>query len=83
MEGTYADLNLKMGKRTEYFWNHSITGILTPLLNRGLKLLELREYDFSPYNCFPNMKEVSPGRYVWHLTEMKIPHVLSIKMEMG
>jgi len=80
VEGTYADKEHKHEKRAEYFWNHSITGILTPLLRNGLELLELKEYDFSPYNCFPNMEEVSPGRYVWNLTGQKIPHILSIKM---
>lgn len=82
VDGTYADKEYKGEKRAEYFWNHSITGILTPLLKEGLKLAELKEHDFSPYNCFPNMVEKEPGRYVWSFFENKIPHVLSMKMEM-
>ena len=80
VEGTYADKNIKIGKRTEYFWNHSITDIVNPLIGQGLNVLELNEHDFSPFNCFPNMKEVAPGRYVWNPFGVRIPHVLSLKM---
>ncbi len=80
--GSYAD---KTGETNgkEYFWNHSISEKVNALLNQGLTLLELKEYDFSPYNCFPNMIEREPGRYVWGQEKfgVRVPMTLSLKME--
>ncbi|HFA49183.1 MAG TPA: class I SAM-dependent methyltransferase [Bacteroidetes bacterium] len=81
VEGSYATSDSK-AKGTEYFWNHSISEKVNALLNEGLTLLELNEYDFSPYNCFPNLVEREPGRYVWGADKfgVKMPMVLSLKM---
>ncbi|GAB4246643.1 MAG: class I SAM-dependent methyltransferase [Saprospiraceae bacterium] len=64
----------------EYFWNHDLSEVISALLGEGLQLLEFKEFPFSPYNCFPNMEERSPGRYVWTLPGHEIPHVYSLKM---
>ncbi len=80
--GSYADKNAGI-KGMEYSWNHSISEKVNALLKHGLTLLELNEYDFSPYNCFPNMVEREPGRYVWGQEKFsaRLPMVLSLKME--
>ena len=80
--GSYADPDNPM-KGTECFWNHSISEKTNALLRQGLQLLELNEYDFSPYNCFPNMYEREPGRYVWGQDKFgaRLPMVLSLKMK--
>ncbi len=79
--GTYADKS-DQTKGTEHFWNHSISEKVNALLKEGLQLVELNEYDFSPYNCFPNMVEREPGRYVWGADKfgVRIPMILSLKM---
>ena len=79
--GSYADTESKT-KATEYFWNHPVSEIVNALIKNGLELLELKEYDFSPYNCFPNMYEREPGRYVWGQDKFgrRIPMILSVKM---
>ncbi len=79
VEGSYADTEKKT-KGREYFWNHAMSEVLNPLLANGLELLALGEYDFSPFNCFPNMVERAPGRYVWDNFGVRIPHVYSLKM---
>lgn len=79
VSGTYADPGADF-KEKEYFWNHSISEVVTPLLGNGLTLLELNEYDFAPYLVFPNMKERSPGEYVWDMHGVRIPHIFSLKM---
>lgn len=64
----------------EYFWNHAISEVLEPLLGEGLQLLSLKEYPYAPYNCFPNMVEKAPGKFIWNMTERVLPHVYSLKM---
>lgn len=66
---------------TEYFWNHDLSEVISALLRTGLRLVEFREFPFSPFNCFPNMEELSPKRYTWTLHGRQIPHVYSIKMK--
>lgn len=83
VEGTYADKIKGEGGGRECFWNHSISEVVNALLAQGLHLLELNEYDFSPYNCFPGLKEREPGRYVWGSFDATFPHVFSLKMKMG
>lgn len=79
--GSYADPGNPQ-KGTECFWNHSISEKVNALLKQGLQLLELNEYDYSPYNCFPNMQEREPGRYVWGKDKfgVNLPMVLALKM---
>jgi len=75
-EGTYADeeaaINLK-----EYSWNHGTSEIITPLLNEGLQLSKIQEYDWSPYDCFPNMLKVGENKYRMDLN-IRFPHILEM-----
>jgi SAM-dependent methyltransferase len=66
-----------------YFWIHSLSQTIRPLLDQGLQLVDFNEYDFSPYNCFPNMEELEPGKYVFNAEGKitRIPHVFSLKMK--
>ena len=78
-EGTYADKTANI-KLKEYFWLHSISQVMSPLLEQGLQLVEFKEFPFSPYNCFPNMKPVDDGMYVFWDEKLGLPHVYSMKM---
>lgn len=52
-EGTYADKSATI--RQEYvWWNHPLSEVLSCLLNNKLQLSTLKEYNYSPYNCFCN-----------------------------
>ena len=77
-EGTYADPNAKIALK-EYFWFHSLSEIMTELLNAGLTIKEFKEFDYSPYNCFPDMTERKPGEFIFGKYPSAIPHVFSIK----
>jgi 2-polyprenyl-3-methyl-5-hydroxy-6-metoxy-1,4-benzoquinol methylase len=67
--GTAQDTHMK-----EYFWCHSLSEIIQPLLDRGLMIQQFREYPYCYYNCFPNLQEVRPGQYVPKgLAEGKVP----------
>ena len=79
MEGTYADRNAPV-KHGEYFWSHSLHEVIQPLLKTGLQLVDFQEFKFSPYNCYPHMKEVSKNRFVYGDLENRLPHVFSLEM---
>ncbi|MCB0705482.1 MAG: class I SAM-dependent methyltransferase [Saprospiraceae bacterium] len=66
-----------------YFWIHSLSQTLRPLLDQGFQLIDFNEYNFSPYNCFPNMEEREVGKYVFQAPGkiQHIPHVFSLKMK--
>lgn len=77
-EGSYADPKAGI-KTVTYFWAHSLAEIAGALLKTGLQLLDFREYDYSPYNCFPNMEERAPGEFVFGGFGVRMPHVFSMK----
>ncbi|TAK38555.1 MAG: class I SAM-dependent methyltransferase [Saprospiraceae bacterium] len=79
-EGTYTDRKADLHEKS-YFWIHSLAETIMALRGEGLLLVEFKEYDFSPYNCFPKMAEREPGRFEWGGKGLRIPHVYSLKME--
>lgn len=80
ISGTYADHKANV-QGVENFWNHSISEVIMPLVGQGLQVLEFQEYDFSPYNCFPNMVEREPRRFCWGNFGVRFPHIFSLKMQ--
>ena len=76
--GTYTDREAPISHK-EYYWIHSLHQTIQPLLNHGLHLLEMEEFDYSPYNCFENMEERAPGEFVLKIPH-SFPHLFSLKM---
>lgn len=52
--GSYADRS-EGKKRKEYCWNYSLSEVINALMAQGLELIQLEEYPYSPYDCFPGM----------------------------
>lgn len=77
-EGTYTDRNADI-KHKEYSWNHSISGVINALINHGLKIDLMNEYDYSPYDCFPNTIKSEDGGYFIKGYERILPMIYSIK----
>ncbi|PCI94927.1 MAG: SAM-dependent methyltransferase [Flavobacteriales bacterium] len=76
-EGTYAETEADL-KLDTVSWNHSLGEVTNSLINKGLEINILNEYDYSPYNCFSNMIEVAPNQFrIAHL-DNKIPMVYGI-----
>jgi ubiquinone/menaquinone biosynthesis C-methylase UbiE len=75
--GTYADKKAEITQ--EYVtWNHDLGEVINSLIQNGLEICSLNEYDYSPYDCFNKTLEFEPGKYrIGHL-ENKIPMVYSI-----
>lgn len=76
-EGTYADKNAPINQKS-VGWNHSISEVLSSLLQNGLEINSMKEFDYSPYNCFNGMVECEPQKFRIKHLENKIPIIYSI-----
>jgi 2-polyprenyl-3-methyl-5-hydroxy-6-metoxy-1,4-benzoquinol methylase len=75
--GTYADKTANLTV-SDVSWNHGISEVLNSLINNGLEVKSLDEFDYSPYDCFNKMVEFEHKKYrIEHLGN-KIPMVYSI-----
>jgi 2-polyprenyl-3-methyl-5-hydroxy-6-metoxy-1,4-benzoquinol methylase len=75
--GTYADRNADI-QQSYVMWNHGISEVLNSLINNGLEIKSLDEFDYSPYNCFNNTVEFEPKKYRIKHLDNKIPMLYSI-----
>ena len=76
-EGTYADTNAPLINKS-VSWNHSISEVVTSLLENGLEINSMKEFDYSPYNCFNKTIEFEPQKFRIKHLDNKIPMVYSI-----
>lgn len=76
-EGSYASRDDKQ-QISSYGWNHSLSEVISSLLNNGLEIQNIEEYDYSPYNIFPDMIEVEKNRYRIKKFGDKFPLIYSI-----
>lgn len=61
-EGTYANQSSKMVSK-EYGWNHGLSEVVNALIEAGLQIDYLNEYDESPYDVFPDLLKLDNGMY--------------------
>lgn len=82
---TYADHNIPLGTEC-VTWNHSLSEVIQSLLDKKLMIRFFEEYDYSPYDIFPNSNQVEPNKFrLVHLAD-KIPYVYALvakKLETG
>lgn len=79
-KGTYANPDADIEQKS-VSWNHSLSEVTNALINSGLTILQLEEYDYSPYPCFSFVKEAEPGKYRIEDLGNKVPMVYSIVAE--
>jgi len=78
--GTYADKNAAISQ-SYVTWNHSLSEVITSLIQNGLQIANFQEYDYSPYDIFSEMVELEPKKFrIKHLDD-KIPLVYSVVAE--
>ncbi len=75
---SYANPEKQEETKKEYSWNHGIGEVVTALASTGLQLDFLNEFDYSPYNVFPDMVKVEGGYQITGLDGL-IPMVYSMK----
>ncbi|SMG28486.1 GNAT family N-acetyltransferase [Sphingobacterium psychroaquaticum] len=61
-EGTYADREADL-QVTSVTWNHSLSEVMTSLLQNGLSIASFSEYDYSPYNCFNHTIQIEEKKF--------------------
>ena len=77
LEGTYAEMDAEIS--LDYvMWNHGLEEVIMGLINQQLTITSFREYDYSPYNCFRGMKEISQGKYRIEKMGNKLPMVYAL-----
>ncbi|MDX1445779.1 class I SAM-dependent methyltransferase [Lishizhenia sp.] len=77
-EGTYADVKAEI-EASAISWNHPISDVVNNLIQAGLEIELLNEYDYSPYNCFKHTLKISDRKYrIIHMGN-KLPMVYAIK----
>lgn len=75
--GTYADRSASITPQN-VTWNHALSEVFQGLIQNGLEIGAMAEYDYSPYNCFENTVEFEPKKYRIQTLGDKIPMVYSI-----
>lgn len=78
IKGTYADQDANI-EMIEYGWNHSLSEVITALINNNLIIEVFKEFSYSPYNCFPNMGKISKGKFEFKKFPSVLPLVYSLK----
>jgi SAM-dependent methyltransferase len=76
--GTYAN-NFVGKKRTYYMWDHSIGEVLNSLIDAGLRIEYLHEFDFTLRQKFTNMVEGDDGYWRFPPEFNMIPLLFSLK----
>lgn len=76
--GTYADKNAPI-KSSYVAWNHGMAEVIGSLIQQGMEIKQLQEYDYSPYNCFQNTEEFAPGKFRIKHLENRIPMVYALQ----
>jgi SAM-dependent methyltransferase len=81
-EGTYTNPEAKI-KQDYISWNHGLGEVVSSLINKGLTIKTLQEFDYSPYNCFANTVEFEPGKFQIKQWGNKVPLVYAVKAVKG
>jgi len=79
-KGTYAVPEADIESH-EYGWQHSLSEITNSLINTGLRIRFLHEFNFSAYPVFTGAAEVKPNQYVHPSHSSRIPYMFSIFAE--
>ncbi len=75
--GSYADKDLDIENK-DVTWNHSISEIVSALIDSGLSIASFQEYDHSPYNCFEGLVKQEEDKYFIEYLGNKFPLCFSL-----
>ena len=60
---TYTGPEARLTNVRSYEWNHSIGEVVTALVDRGLRIDQLHEHDWTVHQRFPWLVEIEPHRW--------------------
>ncbi len=75
--GTYADKKAEIQQKC-VTWNHGISEVINCLIDKGLQIQCLNEYDYSPYPFVSNSEEYVKGKFRIKQYQNKLPLVYSV-----
>ncbi len=75
--GSYADSEAATNMES-VTWNHPISEVFQALVSNGLRINNLMEYDYSPYNIFKHTEQVEEKKFMIKHLSNKIPLVYSM-----
>jgi ubiquinone/menaquinone biosynthesis C-methylase UbiE len=79
-QNTYADREAAINVES-ITWNHPISEVFAGLTHNALQVTSLREYDYSPYNCFRHTEKIGEKKFIIKPLGDKIPLVYSVVAE--
>lgn len=75
--GSYADTNANIHAEM-VTWNHGMAEVLQALMQEQMQIDYIKEFNYSPYNCFSNMKEIETGKFILNRFDGKVPMVYAL-----
>lgn len=76
-KGSYA--NTQSNETIESIsWNHGLAEVMDSLVKKGLTLTDVKEYNYSPYNCLMHMEEFETHKFRIKKFGNKIPLIYSL-----
>lgn len=75
--GTYADTSAVINLRS-HTWNHSLSEVLTAVLDAGLRIDRFEEMDGSPHDCFSNTVKGEDGYFRIAGLQGKLPMAFAL-----
>lgn len=77
-DGTYADPTAHIENRRTHEWNHPLSDVATALIQAGLRIEEMREYDSVPWQPLPFMVPKDEQRFTLPPEYPRLPFSFSI-----
>lgn len=77
VEGSYADPAAPFTHRS-YEWAHSLADVHAALRTAGLRIVDFREYAYTPHGAYPYLEEYEPDRWRIRDAEVAMPLTFSI-----
>jgi len=77
-KSSYADKDVEL-KNDYVCWNHGMSETLMSLINHNLELVEFKEFDYSPYDCFNGTTKIGESKYRIENMTKKLPMVFALK----
>lgn len=76
--GTYANAEADIHQEC-ITWNHGMGEVVMSLIQNGLEIKRLEEFDYSPYPCFKGTEEFEKGKHRIKHMGNKMPMVYTIE----
>jgi len=79
IDGTYADESAHLTNRRTYEWNHPLGEIITALIDAGLTIEHIGEYDYCAWKYLPMMEKVDADFWKLPPEYPSLPFMFSLR----